>query len=84
MQIPKNKQNRCDHFAVAVAFINHLHETDTKFAFSELTSMLFRFIVDNNVPASQANVSKVFYYVKNYIRVKAAESISIARGGGAS
>lgn len=83
MRIEK-KQNRCDHFSVAVAFINHLHENNTSFAISELTPMLFRFMADNGVSATRPNVSKVMFYVKNYVRLKVSESLMVARGGGAS
>ena len=80
IRIYKDKRNRCDHFSVAVAFINYLHQNNIEFAISELTPMLFRFMADNGVQASQSNVSKVLFYVKNYIKLKCAQTISIARG----
>ena len=77
MKIYKNKKNKTDHFAAARRFINYLYENNIEFAISELTPMLFRFMADNGLPCSQPNVSKTYFYVKNYIRLKAAKAISV-------
>ena len=81
MKIYKNIRNKTDQFAVARAFINYLYENNIEFAISELTPMLFRFMADNGLPCSQPNVSKTYFYVKNYIRLKAAKMISVVEEG---
>jgi hypothetical protein len=77
MKLHKTKRNKTDHFQVAIAFINYLHQNDVAFTLSELTPTLFRFMADKGYPCSQPTVSKTLFYVKNYITVKVAKSLFV-------